>query len=55
MIRIEPVLSRENVPVTGERGAHYMLVKLSPTVGEEAPSLPLNVSSYLIPSPFQLR
>lgn len=44
MIRIESALSRENVPVTGESVANYMLLKLFPVVGEEAPSLPLNIS-----------
>lgn len=44
MIRIEYVLSQENVPVIGERVTNYMLVKLFPEVGVEAESLPLNLS-----------
>jgi Ca-activated chloride channel family protein len=44
MIRIEYALSRENVPAIKESVANYMLVKLFPTTGAEAPSLPLNIS-----------
>jgi Ca-activated chloride channel family protein len=44
MIQIEPVLSRENVPVTGESVADYMLAKLYPQVSAETQSLPLNIS-----------
>ncbi len=44
MIRIDYVLSQENVPVTGERVTNYMLVKLFPEACAEAYSLPLNIS-----------
>lgn len=44
MLKIEAALSRENVPVTGESVANYMLVKLIPAAGEQVPSLPMNVS-----------
>lgn len=44
MIRIEHALSRDNVPVTGQSVANYLLVKLFPAVGAEVASLPLNLS-----------
>jgi Ca-activated chloride channel family protein len=44
MIRIEPTLSRESVPVTSESIANYMLVKLIPEAAEGIKTLPLNVS-----------
>ena len=44
MITIESALSRDNVPVSSESVANYMLVKLLPTAGEGISSLPLNLA-----------
>ena len=44
MITIESSLARDNVPVSGESVANYMLVRLFPTSSEGVSSLPLNLS-----------